>query len=76
VTLQYSLSRGGPAQVDIYDVAGRRVRTLLNDSRDIGTGVLVWDGRTESGAEAPGGVYLARLTANGQQTITKLVRVE
>ncbi|MFO7653451.1 MAG: FlgD immunoglobulin-like domain containing protein [Candidatus Krumholzibacteriia bacterium] len=76
VTLQYSLSRGGPAQVDIYDVAGRRVRTLLNDSRDIGTGVLVWDGRTESGAEAPGGVYLARLTAGGLQTITKLVRVE
>ncbi len=49
---------GEAASVEIYDVGGRRLRALKLD----GTGEARWDGRDDSGAALPAGVYLARPT--------------
>ena len=63
-------SRLGTASVvslDLYNVAGRKVRTLVRDVRPAGEYADRWDGRDEEGRQAPAGVYFARLLANGQQ---------
>jgi len=59
----------GDARVDltIYDLAGRRVRTLLADaSHGMGTHAVAWDGATDAGRPSPSGVYLARFEADGR----------
>jgi hypothetical protein len=60
-------------ELAILDIAGRRVRTLMNGELPAGDGEARWDGLGRHG-EVPGvGVYFARLSAPGGQRIAKLV---
>lgn len=62
----YSLAEGGPAELRVFDVSGRSVRSLLRGMLDAGTHRAEWDGRDDHGRVVPSGVYLARLeTARG-----------
>jgi hypothetical protein len=60
----------GPMQLIVYDVRGRRVRTLVVGPLSSGRHVVEWDGRDDWGQEVSSGVYFIRAAA-GQQTITR-----
>ena len=60
-------------QLAIYDIAGRRVRTLLDGELPAGEQEVRWDGRGGSGDVPGAGVYFARLSAVGGRRIAKLV---
>jgi hypothetical protein len=58
----------------LLDVAGRTVRTLANNQgADAGRWSAHWDGRNESGALVPPGIYLLRLTSGRQMVSRKVV---
>ncbi len=63
--IDFSLPSSGEVRVDVYDVAGRRVRTLLRSERGAGTHQVAWDGRDDAGSRMAAGVYLYRLEAEG-----------
>jgi hypothetical protein len=61
---------GAPAarvqtRLAVFDVQGRRLRTLLDEMRQTGVHVVSWDGRDEAGRVVPAGLYLLRLQAQG-----------
>jgi hypothetical protein len=61
--------------VQIFDVSGRRVVSLLAPLPSASRLFEVrWDGRIENGGEAPPGVYFARIPGNGDAA-TRIVRV-
>jgi hypothetical protein len=68
--ISFTLATSGPMSLTIFDLAGRRVRTLLAESRSAGTHVTVWDGASDEGVAMPSGSYFYRL-ASGD---TKLAR--
>ena len=70
VAMRFALPVDEPdVDVEIVDALGRRVRELqLAGTSTAGTHELAWDGRTQSGASAPGGVYYA-LLREGMSTI-------
>lgn len=56
-------------QLAIYDVVGRKVRTLVKESKPPGIYSVTWDGRDDSGRELGSGIYFYRLsTAEFSQT--------
>jgi hypothetical protein len=68
-------SEGARVRLEVFDVGGHRVATLL-DRFTIGQGQSVsWDGRTDGGTEAAPGVYFCRLEAAGQVQTRKLMRL-
>jgi hypothetical protein len=67
VLVEFTLPYAGPVEVAIFDVAGRRVATLLRTSRTAGRFTERWDGRDDRGLRAPAGVYLVQLIADGLQ---------
>ena len=70
-TLSFSLAKGGPVEMHLYSVDGRRVRTLVNGVRGAGEYSLVWDGRDDNGTPLAAGVYYLRLsTPQGRFTRT------
>ncbi len=71
---RFSLTREGPVDLAVYDVTGRRVRTLLTGRRPAGTQEITWDGRNDSGRPTVGGVYFIRLQAEGVAASRKIVR--
>ena len=74
-TLRFSLPRAGHARLIVLDVAGRRVRTLLDASLVSGPHEVAWDGRDEGGAPAAAGLYWAKLEAAGEAVSRRVVRV-
>jgi hypothetical protein len=69
-TLRFDIARAGPVSLEIYDLAGRRVITLVNESLPAGAHQRQWDGRDELGRTLSSGVYYGRLTTvEGAQMI-------
>jgi hypothetical protein len=60
--------------LDVFDVAGRRVRNLVSAGYEPGTYVTVWDGRNDAGHLVAGGVYYVKLRA-GEYAGTRRVVV-
>jgi len=73
--LHFAVAASGPASLRIFDVGGRLVRVLLDRPVSAGEHRIPWDGRDESGAPAPPGVYFARLEAPGVSRTVKGVHL-
>ena len=68
-TFTYALPRAGHVGLAVYDLAGRRVATLVDRAESAGIHAVTWDARAEDGAVVPPGIYPARLTtADGLRT--------
>ena len=75
-TLSFSLSQAGQGSLTIHDSAGRLVRTLASGAMAAGPHSIAWDGRDESGARIPAGVYFTQLVAGSHREMGKLVVVK
>jgi hypothetical protein len=74
-SLRFALARAGHARLQLVDVSGRRVRTLVDGAVGAGPHEAVWDGRAEDGGLAPAGLYWARLEADGAVCTRRVVRL-
>lgn len=73
-TISFTLDRSGPATVQVFDAAGRLVKTLLaGGSLEAGDHSVEWDGRDDAGRPMPSGTYLARLETADFATVRKMV---
>ena len=64
VRFPFELAAPAPLRLAIFDVRGRKVRTLLNGvTLNAGPFTVVWDGLDDHGRAAPPGYYVARLDA-------------
>ncbi len=61
--LNFSVGERSNVRIDIYDVKGALVRTVLNETDDAGSYPVTWDGTDASGATAPDGTYIATMRA-------------
>jgi|GEM_PF-6259214 len=61
------------AKLSIYDVAGRRVRTLADGIHPAGERHLIWEGRTDHGVNVTSGVYFLKLETPQVERISKLI---
>ena len=72
VTIDYDLAAPGLVSVSIYDVAGRLVQTLVNETKQSGPHRATWNGIDRRGNRAASGVYLVVLRAGGRTDHTKI----
>jgi len=70
------LTTGARVRLDLYDVRGARVRTLVHRAAEPGRFVVTWDGRDNSGVQVGGGVYLYRLRVGPETLHGRLVRLQ
>ena len=72
-TIAFALPSSGRVDVDVFDLRGRHVRTLVAGSLDAGTHRTTWDGRDGSGRGAAAGIYFVRVRAAAGVTTAKMV---
>jgi hypothetical protein len=72
----FALAQAGPVELVIYDIGGRRVRTLVREARAPGEYHEIWDGRGDQGGKASAGVYFARLNVGGSVFTRSMVLVK
>jgi hypothetical protein len=73
--IEYNLPTTQRVSLDIYDVAGQLIRTLVNEVAEAGTHQVVWDGRDARGNQVASGVYLYRLKGESESATEKLIFV-
>ncbi|MGA9363722.1 MAG: FlgD immunoglobulin-like domain containing protein [Bacteroidota bacterium] len=61
--MQFGVPRDSKVQIIIYDILGRKVRTLVDNPMAPGTYKATWDGRDDNGLGVASGVYLYRIVA-------------
>ena len=64
---------GGKVRLQIFDVAGRLVRTLVDGMETPGEKRVTWDGRNSRGSHVATGVYFYRMDAPGFTKTRKMV---
>ncbi|MBE0566974.1 MAG: T9SS type A sorting domain-containing protein, partial [Krumholzibacteria bacterium] len=74
--IAFSVPREGAVRLQVFDLQGRVVRTLVDGVRSAGRHEVSWDGRDERGGQAASGTYLYRLVAAGEVTGRKLTLVK
>jgi hypothetical protein len=74
-TIRYSLAVAAPVELVIFDPAGRRIRTLLNERQLAGAYTVNWDGKSDAGSPVASGVYLCRLVAGDEVVTGKMALV-
>jgi hypothetical protein len=75
-TIAYELATASPVRITIHDLAGRRVRTLVDGTAPAGRHAAVWDGRDEHGQALASGAYVAQLVAGEVRQSRKLVMLK
>jgi len=70
--ISFRIAAPGPSRLDIYDLAGRRVRAAWRGELEAGRHSFTWDGRDAAGRPLASGTYLARLVAGGAARTAKV----
>jgi flagellar hook assembly protein FlgD len=71
--IRFGLPSAGPVQVSVFDAAGRKVRTLLDEPRDAGYHTVVWHGRDDRGHAVGSGLYYYTVKAGTNEAGNKMM---
>jgi hypothetical protein len=71
-TIAYSIAEPGMVNVQVYDVKGALVRTLVNEFQPAAEHVVSWEGNDTSGVPAASGIYFVRLRVGGEVQTRKI----
>ena len=63
--ISYELPYDLNIEINIFNLLGRKVRSLLNETQSAGQMSIIWDGKTENGHLASGGVYFISVQVRG-----------
>ncbi len=72
-TLRFELPEAERVSLAIYDIGGRRIRTLVDGLRQAGRHDVLWDGRTDAGEPSRVGVYFYRLTTDRAEQNRRMI---
>ena len=74
-TIQFNLGQQTNASLQVYDISGRLVRTLVDGPVAAGEQAISWNGKDDQGNTLGSGVYFYRLQAGRQVESRRLILV-
>jgi hypothetical protein len=72
-TIDYSLQRGCNVKLEIFDILGTRVRSLVDGYKSAGFYSIEWSGLDQAGRRVASGVYLYRLSTDYGEKARKMM---
>jgi ELWxxDGT repeat protein len=72
-SIDFALPRPARVSIRVYDLSGRLIRTLSNRNWPAGRHSLDWNGTTDDGRTASGGVYFCRMDSEGFESRRRMV---
>jgi hypothetical protein len=76
--IDYEIKVSQPVHVDltIYNVLGKKIRTLVSEQQKSGFHEITWDGRDQFNQSAPNGIYLYTLTTGERRETKRMMLVK
>jgi hypothetical protein len=72
-TISYDLPEQSQITLGIYDILGKQIKTLINQSQDAGSKIAIWDGTDNLGRQVSAGVYLYQIQAGAFTQTRKML---
>lgn len=69
-TISFNIKNAGQVSLDIYNIKGQKVKTIIDEYREVGNHSVVWNGRDDNKQEVASGIYLYKIR-NGRFSSTK-----
>lgn len=73
--ISYFLPKACQVKLEIYNILGQRIRTLVDEDQSAGKKEIIWDGKNESGEQVASGVYFYNLQAGNFVQTKKMVLI-
>jgi len=74
--ITYSVPKLGNVKIEVYNVLGKKVATLVNQDQVAGTHSLVWNSSNDNGSKVTSGVYFVKMQAGSFSQTKKMVLVK
>ena len=68
----YRITDSGKVRLDVYNILGQIVATLVNEEKRPGDYNIIWNGKDSSGRDMPSGVYFYRLKSTNFSCVKKM----
>ena len=75
-TIVYQLAERSPVRLEIMNIRGKHVRTLINKTQSAGTHQIEWNGQDDTGQSCASGLYFYRLSTPSWNTAKKMIRLQ
>jgi hypothetical protein len=72
-TIEYSIKEDSNVQIEIYNIKGQKVQTLVNEIREAGYHTVIWNGKDNNGKPVSSGLYFYRMQTDNFQKIRKMI---
>ncbi len=71
--IKYYLRKSGKVKLDVFNILGQKVRTLVDEFQENDTYLIYWDGKNSQGTKVASGLYVYRLKVNNCIESRKMV---
>jgi flagellar hook assembly protein FlgD len=75
-SIRFSVPKESRVKIEVYNIAGQLVKTLLDEALRAGNKEVVWDGTATTGAKVSSGMYLYRIQAGDFTSVKKMVMLK
>ncbi len=74
--IAYDIATPSDVRIEIYNIKGQLVKTLINEQKQPGAFSALWQGQDENGRNVSTGTYYVRMTAGNYQNTRKVVMIK
>ncbi|HNW99742.1 MAG TPA: FlgD immunoglobulin-like domain containing protein [Candidatus Cloacimonadota bacterium] len=72
-TIKYALANQSDVHLDVFNIKGQKVKTLVNDKKSAGYYSVKWDGKDDNGHQVSSGVYFTRFIGDKKNLTRKMI---
>jgi photosystem II stability/assembly factor-like uncharacterized protein len=73
VNIEYSLTKADNISLEIFDILGKNIKTILYKNQAAGNYKLAWDGKNSSNHNVASGIYLLKFKTTNKNIVKKLI---
>ena len=64
-TIRFELPEKSQISLNIYDITGKLIKTLVNGKKEAGYHLVIWNGKDEKGRDVTSGIYFYQIESKG-----------
>jgi subtilisin family serine protease len=72
-TISYSVKNTSLVSIEVFNLKGQKVRTLVSETKATGSHSVLWNGLDDTGIAVSSGVYFYKMTSNGYTSTQKMM---
>jgi hypothetical protein len=74
--INYQVKDAAPVNLEVYDILGNKIRTIVNENKTAGYYAEYWDGKNDIGLQVPSGIYFYSLRVKNFNQTKKIVLIK